>query len=239
MEEKKSKYIGYLVCGIILIVEFIIVISISFIKDETLKIENKQETLGEIIDIKNIYQSYVRGDFRVSFWGTIIVEYEVDGVKYCTSKRLKTYEKFNLSNYSIGNEVKVVYNKEIPSISAVDIVETYEIVIYIVLTIEMLVLIILLYRRVTKKKKLCLKVIAIEDVDYQTERVFFKEKNSKKLFFLEYDFGEEVKIGSRYELSNTHKNNYKKQIVLFENKNVEAYSIVDIDKDMLFKNEII
>ena len=123
MEEKKSKYIGYLVCGIILIVEFVIVISISFIKDETLKIENKQETLGEIIDIKNIYQSYVRGDFRVSFWGTIIVEYEVNGIKYYSEKRVKSYVRFYVpseSEYYIGREITVFYNKELPSDSAID-----------------------------------------------------------------------------------------------------------------------
>lgn len=236
MSNDREKEINIIIGDIILAVVIIITVILSFMQDKTLKIKNKEKTLGIITDIVDIRRRY--GKNKNYYEGTIIAEYEVDGTKYYKKKRVISYIIFNsphVSDYSIGDEIAIVYNKNLPSESAIDEIEEYEVVIYIVLTIEILILIRLLYKRLTKKKKLCLKVIAVDNIDYERERVFFEEKLSKELFFIDYDLGEEIKIGEIYELHNTYKNNYKKQIVLFNNHNVEAYSIVNINKDRFFK----
>lgn len=239
MDEDDLEGVSNFIAIIIVVIIVIISVIVSLFLDKTLTIKNKEKTSGVIVDIVNIkYYSYRMGILSY-YKGTIVVEYEVDGHKYYTTKNVKAKGKFNTPNtdntYCIGDKKTVVYNKELPTKSAVDEIELYEIAIYIIFIIEILVLIVLIYKRVTRKKKLCLKVVAIENIDYQRERVFFEEKLSKKIFFIDYDLGEEIKIGEEYQLNNTYKNNYKKQTVLLKNNNVEAYSIVNIDKDNFFK----
>ena len=240
MRDERRNFLKYIIIfGIIIVIEVII---LFFIQNDFLTIKNKQKTLGVIVDIVDTSQIVSRGDFyRITYWGTIIVEYEVDGIKYYSEKRVKSYVRFYVtseSEYYIGREIPVVYNKELPSDSAINTISgKYNAVIYTSFAIEILIFIIFLYRRLTKKKKMCLKVIEVENIDYQRERVFFEEEKSEKLYFLDYDFGEKIKIGENYELDNTHKSNYKKQEVVFKNKNVEAYKIVDINKDSFLENK--
>ena len=240
MGDERKKFFKYIIIfGIIVVIEVII---LFFIQNDFLTIKNKQKTLGVIVDIVDTSENFsARGDFyRTAYRGTIIVEYEVNGIKYYSEKRVKSYVRFYVpseSEYYIGREITVFYNKELPSDSAIDTISgKYNAVIYTSLAIEILIFIIFLYRKLTKKKKVCLKVITVEDIDYQRERVFFEEEKSKKLYFIDYDFGEKIKIGENYELYNTHKSNYKKQEVVFDNKNVHAYKIVDINKDSFLKN---
>ena len=125
----------------------------SFTQDETLKIKQKQKSLGIITDIVDIgrYRHY-RGYSHILYEGTLIVKYKVDKMEYYTKKRVKSHSPY-ISEYSIGDKISVVYNKKLPSDSAVDEIEIYEIAIYIIVLIEILIMIMLIYKRFAKKNQ--------------------------------------------------------------------------------------
>ena len=175
----------------------------------------------------------------IRYYGTLIVEYEVNETNYYLQTRVSSLYPFNhlLSGYSIDDKIKLVYNKKLPQKSAIDEIESYEIVLYIIGGIFLFCLIYNLYEKNWgKKKNLCLKVIGIEEIDYQTEIIFFEDTSSKKLFFIEYDFGERIKIGNYYKIDILYKYNYKKQTVMFKNENIKAYQLININKDILFES---
>lgn len=160
---KRDKIMNYddlqgvpnLIAIIIVVIIGIISAVVSLLLDKTLTIKNKEKTSGVIVDIVNIRYYWIR---TMSYYeGTIVVEYEVDGNKYYTTKDVRAIGKFNVPNtdntYNIGDKKTVAYNKELPVESAVDEIELYEIVIYIIFIIEISILIVLIYKRVTRKKK--------------------------------------------------------------------------------------
>ena len=91
----------------------------------------------------------------------------------------------------------------------------------------------ILHIRIYKKnkipKELILEVIVIEYIDYEREKVIFKDQSGIEYYYLT-DFGEEFKIGKKYKLETKNKN-IKKEKINRDNKNLIIFHIVNTEKN--------
>lgn len=159
-----KKKINLKILVIFLINLFIITILIksvfhSFLQDDILQIQNSQTVIGKIIDIVDIdsivFKPLLGKHYDYFCEGTIIVEYEVNGIMYYQSKRVTTYgsgvKEFNYSGskYYIGKNMKVIYDSKLPENSIINEFEIYEIVFNIIIGIIILFILSKFYKQKT------------------------------------------------------------------------------------------
>lgn len=154
MNNKNNKELRSLGRIITLAILSIILVIFSFIGDESLKITKRQTTIGTITDITDISRRYKYTKqyaiLKNPYNANIVIKYEVDGTQYYKKERKESYYPFNSYNndYRIGDKVKIVYNKDNPNESAIDELKMYEIIIWIIAIIEIIIIINILYKKV-------------------------------------------------------------------------------------------
>lgn len=96
---------------------------------------------------------------------------------------------------------------------------------------------ILLFRKTFKGKiqNITLEVILIENLDYEREIIYLKDEKNNDLYFIDYDLGDEIRIGEQYKIENLYKSDLVKDNIEFNNKKTKAYYISNINKDEFFK----
>ena len=116
-------------------------------------------------------------------------------------------------------------------------INVYIIMNIIALLIFGLSIIILLQRKISFRKirSITLKVVLIENLDYERERIFLKDEKNNDLYFIDYDLGDEIRIGEQYKIENLYKSDLIKDSIDFNNKKTKAYYIANINKDEFFR----
>lgn len=135
---------------IILVLIVLIILSIgSFINDFINHLKYNESTYGFVVDIYR-YNSY-NYRHRIRIFQDVTVQYEVAGKQYELDFTSRVFPGFRYSDdtsiieYTIGDKVKVNYDKENPDLSKIgDRVQLYQIVLGVFITIF---LIIFLYKK--------------------------------------------------------------------------------------------
>ena len=145
---------GFIFMVIVLIAQMII----SFSSDETLKIDNSKRTEGTIVKITNIRKKHIKIRRHESEYktGILTIKYEVGGTEYFIKEEVvEKYTERNklIGNWQEGDKVRVVYNKENPYEAVKDETKLYEIFIYIILGIIILVYIDIGIEKLREKMK--------------------------------------------------------------------------------------
>lgn len=121
-------------------------------------------------------------------------------------------------------------------LSALSIIFNQYIQITILFSIISIVIVIVIQLEVNlrKRKNLCLKVIKIESADYEKEFIFFEEQSTKDIYFTDFDLGERLRVGDTYKVDVLQCHQYQKETITLQNKEVNAYYLMNIDKDRFF-----
>ena len=86
------------------------------------------------------------------------------------------------------------------------------------------------------KRNIHLKIIEIENIDYEREIIFFEDIITKDIYFIIWDLGQKLKIGNEYKIDVLQYNQYNKEKITIKGKQCNAYHIKNINKDYFFKN---
>lgn len=158
-ERLKAMRIEYKIIGILMDISLAIImfatIIVGIMTEEKVQIPNEKETIGIIKSVNN-RKWLIENGYTADF----IVEYEVDGNKYflketVTRDEEKNSKLKNLRGWEPEDKVKIIYNKKNPAVATIDKKETelYQIVIYIILGIIILVYIDIGIEKLREKMK--------------------------------------------------------------------------------------
>ena len=92
----------------------------------------------------------------------------------------------------------------------------------------------MIYKK-NKKITIMLKVLRVDIIDYEREKVFF-ENQTKELYYYETDFGESFHENEQYEVK-LNKNNRKRVKIEYEGQTVKAIKIINIEIDNFIKKK--
>ena len=214
----------------------------------------------EVIDFNNEYDLYISAPTvntkeypnyygGVYFTREIIYSYTVNNVTYTKGAILDGY--INNLNIDYKDSITIIYNINSPNDSRIKATKYfYEIYYLIILTISIGMGLIFKFGNVLpnenyllnheviihkkrKGKKICLKVLKIEIIDYERERVFF-ENSEKQLYYYETDFGEDFEINDEYEII-LNNSTQKKSKIEYEGNIEKCIQIINIEKKEFFK----
>lgn len=178
---------------------------------------------------------------------TITYSYVVDGVEYTKNDTLKSTNKNDVENIN-KYTIEITYNEKKPdnviidntAIDSTDLINIITIIIFIVMGIILKIGSTplkkidldkshseLMKTKISGKDTL-LKVLKIENIDYERERVFF-ESQDNRIYCYETDFGEEFKENQIYEIK-LNRYNQEKTKIEYEENIIKSIKIVNTEK---------
>lgn len=187
----------------------------------------------------------------------ISYSYVVDGKKYVGLDTIESTKRSEIENINT-NTIKIKYNAENPRNSVIDksiyVVNNSDNIfniITIIIFIGMGVIIIIGSTPIKEKKlsknnhvtidkksnknNTLLKILKIDIIDYEREKIFFEDKD-KKIYYYETDFGEDFHVNEQYEMK---LNRCNKEInkIEYDKNLIKATKIVNIEKTEFIKKE--
>jgi len=185
----------------------------------------------------------------------ITYSYSVNGIEYIKHDTLESYNRYDVKNIS-KQTIKVTYNKVKPEIVIIDgnnnqnekdFINVLTIISFIGLGIIIRMGSIPLkkeylnqtYSELSKQKlkgkDVTLKVLKIEIIDYEREKVFL-ENEEKSIYFYETDFGEEFKVDEKYIIK-LNRYNQEKEKIEYEGNTIKIIKIINTEKKEFSKVE--
>lgn len=254
----------FIIIAILMIVNTIFFRTLDSVKVENpVKTEANILQLGEISNSYDENEFFILqlGKYNSSkqkyYKRTIVYSYVVNSIEYINSGIIKSTNRNALENIN-KNIIKIKYNEKNPNNSGiiktniksgayVDIVNIITISILIGLGIMIKIGstpinedIInekhtkMIYKK-NKKITIMLKVLRVDIIDYEREKVFF-ENQTKELYYYETDFGESFHENEQYEVK-LNKNNRKRVKIEYEGQTVKAIKIINIEIDNFIKKK--
>ena len=176
--------------------------------------------------------------------------YVVNNVEYSGIDNLESTNKRDLENMN-RNIIKILYDAKNPNDSKIKPITTNEDIFNVITILVFFIMAVILRLGSTplpkkylekslnsentkkKGKNTYLTVLKIDFIDYERERVFFKnEKN--KIYYYETELGENFEVNSVYEIILNHKNQETERIK-YEGNNIKAIKIINTEKNEFIK----